>query len=62
MSAFYLRLFLGRRSKRNRIGSFEQEYFNFFAEVVSSVFRLEDIEAAFNHPELPVPDIDLELD
>ena len=41
---------------------FRQEYFNFFAEVVSSVFRLEDIEAAFNHPELPVLDIDLSLD
>jgi hypothetical protein len=41
---------------------FKQEYLNFFAEVVSSVFRPEDIDAAFNHPELHGRDIDLELD
>ncbi|MGZ5502877.1 MAG: hypothetical protein ACXWET_06825 [Halobacteriota archaeon] len=42
---------------------FKQEYFNFFAENTSSVFRREDIEAALNHLELYVRDeIDMELD
>jgi hypothetical protein len=54
--------FLDEEKKSIPDSLFKQEYFNFFAEVVSSVFRLEDIDAAFNHPELPVLDIDLELD
>jgi phage terminase large subunit-like protein len=42
---------------------FKQEYFNFFVENRSSVFKLKDIEAAFNHPGLFVRDeIDMELD
>jgi phage terminase large subunit-like protein len=42
---------------------FKQEYFNFFVENRSSVFRPEDIEAAFNHPGLFVRDeIDMDLD
>jgi phage terminase large subunit len=50
-----------KKGKPDRL--FKQEYFNFFAEVVSSVFRLEDIEAAFNHPELSGRnEIDLTLD
>ena len=40
-----------------------QEYYCHFAEAVDSVFRAEDIEAALNHPELPVrSEIDLSLD
>ncbi|MGA8070802.1 MAG: terminase large subunit [Halobacteriota archaeon] len=56
------REFLKEEKKSKPEWLFKQEYFNFFAEVVSSVFRREDIDAAFNHPELPVRDIDLELD
>ena len=42
---------------------FRQEYYNEFAEGVTSVFRTEDIDAAFDHPELPTRwEIDLELD
>ena len=42
---------------------FRQEYYNEFAEGVTSVFRAEDIDAAFDHPELPTRwEIDLELD
>jgi len=42
---------------------FKQEYFNFFAENRSSVFRVRTLRRAFNHPELYVRDeIDLDLD
>jgi hypothetical protein len=55
--------FLDEEKKSKPEWLFKQEYFNFFAENRSSVFRVEDIEAAFNHPELYVRDeIDLDLD
>lgn len=41
---------------------FEQEYYSFFAEGISSVFKAEDIDAALNHPEIKTLDIDLSLD
>jgi hypothetical protein len=41
---------------------FRQEYYNEFAEGITSVFRAEDIKAALNHPELKVLDIDMSLD
>ncbi|MFZ0926530.1 MAG: terminase large subunit [Halobacteriota archaeon] len=57
------REFLEEEKKNKPEWLFKQEFFNFFAEVVSSVFRLEDIDAALNHPELPVrSEIDLSLD
>jgi hypothetical protein len=50
-----------KKGKPERL--FKQEYFNFFADIVSPVFRPEDIEAAFNHPELiGRNDIDMTLD
>ena len=40
-----------------------QEYYNFFSEAVDSVFRVEDIDAAFDHPELYARDeIDFSLE
>ena len=42
---------------------FKQEYYNHFAEAQESVFKAEDIDAAFDHPELPTRwEIDLELE
>jgi hypothetical protein len=42
---------------------FKQEYYCFFAEAIDSVFRAEDIEAAFNHPELYTRDeINMDLE
>jgi len=55
--------FLEEEEKSKPEWLFKQEYFNFFAENRSSVFRVEDIDAAFNHPGLFVRDeIDMDLD
>jgi len=55
--------FLDEEEKSKPDWLFKQEYFNFFVENRSSVFRVEDIEAAFNHPELYTRDeIDTNLD
>jgi hypothetical protein len=43
------RRFLEEEKKSKPEWLFRQEYFNFFAENRSLVFRPEDIEAAFNH-------------
>jgi hypothetical protein len=55
--------FLAEEKARMLDWEFKQEYYCFFAEAVDSVFNPEDIEAAFNHPELTGRyEIDLSLD
>jgi hypothetical protein len=44
--------FLAEEKARMLDWEFKQEYYCHFAEAQDSVFKAEDIEAAFNHPEL----------
>jgi hypothetical protein len=59
----FSRKFLAEEKERMLDWEFKQEYYCYFAEAVDSVFKAEDIEAAFNHPELKSrSDIDMSLD
>jgi hypothetical protein len=57
------REFLEEERERMLEWEFKQEYYCHFAEAQDSVFKAEDIAAAFNHPELPTRnEIDLSLE
>jgi hypothetical protein len=58
----FSKAFLAEEKARMLDWEFRQEYYCFFAEAQDSVFKAEDIDAAFNHPGLPVLDIDLSLE
>ena len=59
----FTRSFLEEERERMLDWEFKQECYCYFAEAIDSVFKPEDIEAAFDHPELPVRnEIDLSLD
>ena len=58
----FTKAFLREEQQTSRIGFSGRNISTYLPKSSLQSLRLEDIEAAFNHPELPVLDIDLELD